>query len=109
MFARRRGEDVAGDVEPEPDQRADAALALRLAMLRAQRLLHVASVIGPEVEREQAHQARGRSDRPTTAGRCGAHTDLGRGTSFLSRAISTMASRRSISAAATFRPSGVSR
>ena len=109
MFARRRGEDVAGHVEPESEQRADASLASRLAVLRAKRLLHVASVVGAEVERK--HTQDGAKDPIGPRGRTpgGAHTDLGRGTSFFSRAISTIDSSRSISAAATLRPSGVRR
>ena len=78
-------------------------------MLRAQRLLHVPSVIGPEVERKHTHDARKIRSVHEAGRRRGAHNDLGRGTSFFSRAISTIASSRSISAAATFRPSGVSR
>jgi len=66
VLARRSGEDVARDVEPESDQCADTPLAPRLAMLGSHRLFEVRSVIGPEIEWEQAHDA---AENPIGPGR----------------------------------------
>ena len=110
MLTRCRGEGIAHDLEPQPCERTDTARLACLLVLRVQRLLHLAPMVGAEVKRKEAHE---HADEPLGAGPLRdawrTHTDLGLVTSFFVRAISTSASSRSISAAATFRPNGVNR
>ena len=108
MLTGRGGEDIAHHLEPQSCERAHPILACVL-VLRTQRLLQITAMVGTEVEREEAHERTEQAPGTGSSPRTRAHTDLGRDTSFFVRAISTIDSSLSISAAATLRPNGVSR
>ena len=110
MLARRGGNDISNRVQPEPNQRHHAALVMGVAALGP----NVCSISRAWSVRKSNGNARSSTRNNRSAARrwpprCDAHTDLGRDTSFFARAISTIDSSRSISAAATLRPSADSR
>ena len=108
VLPRRGADDVVDRFDPEARDRRQRRLAARLSALRAEHLLHLAPVLGPEIERQQAQQ---RAEEPLGARQRGtrrAHAVLGR-SSFFSSAMSTSDSSRSISATASRRPRVVSR
>ena len=109
MLPRRRSEQIESRVEPEPRD-CHVALPIGFATLRPERLLHLTLVIGAEIERKRSQNDSVQSVGSRHGGPAvRLHACLGRGTSFFCRAISTIDSRRSISATATRRPSGVNR
>ena len=73
----------------------------RVAALVAKHTLHLVSVVGAEVERQELEEP----TEPALA----AHASRALGMSFLARAIPSAVSMRAASARATSRPNGVSR
>lgn len=100
VLAGRDAHDV-GQRPPPDAEHFGAAVRARLAFLLAKHLLHLAAVVGAEVEGQEAQQPAQRT--------LGAHARRGRRRRCFARAEARTDSMRSASARATARPASVSR